>query len=146
MMAIFVFLGLFFGSKLSHADNTLTVVQNTAPIGKVRLAGDIAEDEKTPLIVAESSANQPAVADIGKTTYQGICVACHGSGIPNIPQLGDVADWTARIEQGNEILYDRAINGYTGASGMPMPAKGGNPALTDEEVKAAVDYIVINSQ
>ena len=67
-------------------------------------------------------------------------------GIPGIPQLGDTAAWAPRIEQGNDTLYQHAIAGYTGASGMPMPAKGGNPSLSDDAVKAAVDYIVTNSK
>ena len=47
----------------------------------------------------------------------------------------------AAIKKGIDVLYASAINGYTGELGM-MPAKGGNPALSDEEVKAAVDYII----
>ena len=81
----------------------------------------------------------------GKSTYDSICVACHGSGLPGIPQLGDGAAWAPRIEQGNDTLYKNAISGFTGSSGVPMPAKGGNPSLSDNDVKAAVDYMVTNS-
>ena len=68
---------------------------------------------------------------------------CHGIAAlaAMIPQTGDTAAWGARIDKGIDILYGNAINGYTGELGM-MPAKGGNPALSDEEVKAAVDYII----
>ena len=47
---------------------------------------------------------------------------------------------------GTALLYERAINGFTGASGMAMPAKGGNATLSDDQVKAAVDYMVSSSQ
>ena len=84
--------------------------------------------------------------DTGKTVYEGVCAACHGSGIPGIPQLGDAAAWTDRIKLGNETLYEHAIHGFTGNSGMPMPARGGKPDLSDDEVRAAVDYMITNSK
>ncbi|MFB3116896.1 MAG: cytochrome c5 family protein, partial [Gammaproteobacteria bacterium] len=122
---------------------TAEVMENTAPVAKVRIEGDEPEapvmEESTEMAAAEGD-------NAGKTTYDNICVACHGSGIPGIPQLGDAAAWVPRIEKGNDTLYDHAINGYTGSSGMPMPAKGGNPDLSDDDVKAAVDYMVTSSQ
>jgi cytochrome c5 len=83
--------------------------------------------------------------------FNSLCFTCHGSvdgkgGLPNIPQFGDKAAWADRIAQGKPLLYERALKGFTGASGIPMAPKGGNPNLTDEEVKAAVDFIVANSQ
>jgi len=92
--------------------------------------------------------NSLAAGDInaGKTVYDGVCAACHGSGIPGIPQFGDTTAWSARIKLGKETLYEHAIYGFKGNSGMPMPAKGGKPDLTDDEVKAAVDYLITNSQ
>ena len=61
--------------------------------------------------------------------------------LPGAPMLGDAADWGPRIAQGKDTLYKHALEGFTGAKGM-MPAKGGNAALTDEEVKSVVDYMV----
>ena len=87
----------------------------------------------------------PAESD-GKTVYEGLCAACHGSGIPGIPQVGDAAAWGARISKGNDTLYDHAINGFTGESGMTMQPKGGDGSLSDEEIRAAVDYMTSNSQ
>lgn len=82
----------------------------------------------------------------GKTVYDGLCAACHGSGIPGIPQVGDAAAWETRIAKGNDMLYDHALNGFTGDSGMTMPPKGGDTSLTVDEIKAAVDYMVSNSR
>ncbi|RYY90710.1 MAG: cytochrome c5 family protein, partial [Comamonadaceae bacterium] len=53
----------------------------------------------------------------------------------------DKADWGPRIAQGNDTLYEHAIKGFQGKKGV-MPAKGGNTALPDADVKAAVDYMV----
>lgn len=144
LMVTFMVLGAMFGGGDDiSASNTAAVMENTAPVAKVQIEGDEPEapamEESTEMAAAEEE-------HVGKTAYGSICVACHGSGIPGIPQLGDAAAWAPRIAQGNDILYERAINGYTGSSGMPMPAKGGNPSLSDDDVKAAVDYIVSSSQ
>lgn len=76
----------------------------------------------------------------GKKLYESACAACHGAGVAGAPKFGDKAAWEPRIKQGNATLYDHAIKGFQGKSGM-MPAKGGSSA-SDEEVKAAVDYMV----
>jgi len=65
--------------------------------------------------------------------------------VAGAPKPGDKADWGPRIAQGEETLYKHALEGYTGAKGM-MPARGGGAALKDEEVKAAVDYMVAQSR
>jgi cytochrome c5 len=81
----------------------------------------------------------------GKKVFEGLCKACHGAGLPGIPQFGDKTAWAPRIAQGKDTLYQHAIKGFTGVSGMMMPPKGGG-TNTDDEVKAAVDYMVSNSQ
>ena len=73
------------------------------------------------------------------------CVACHGAGIAGAPKLGDAADWGPRIAQGDALLLEHALKGFTGKKGM-MPAKGGFVTLSDAEVKAAIDYMVANSK
>jgi cytochrome c5 len=98
------------------------------------------------ILLGAFSANTYAAdtgGDPGQQTYDNLCVNCHGvSALASmIPQTGDADAWSPRISKGIEVLYDHAINGFTGNMGM-MPAKGGNPALSDEDVKAAVDYMV----
>ena len=77
----------------------------------------------------------------GSVVFNNLCTGCHTSGAGNAPTL-DKAHWTARIAQGKDTLYKHAIEGYTGPDGGVMPAKGGNPALTDEQVKATVDWML----
>ena len=77
----------------------------------------------------------------GPEVYQAVCSACHDSGVAGAPKTSNTDEWSARLsEQGKDKLYSRAINGYKG-----MPAKGGNPALSDQEVKNAVDHILSKS-
>lgn len=73
----------------------------------------------------------------GKAVYEKNCAACHAAGVMNAPKFGDKGAWGARIAQGKDTLYQHAIKGI-----RSMPAKGGNAALADAEVKAAVDHMV----
>lgn len=95
---------------------------------------------------AAAPAAEPAklAANVGKGIYDASCAACHGAGIAGAPKVGDKANWAPRIKQGDAVLYDHAIKGFMGKSGM-MPPKGGSTA-SDAEVKAAVDYMVAASK
>lgn len=79
-------------------------------------------------------------ADAGEKLFGSVCTTCHTAGLMGAPKLADKADWAPRIAQGKDTLYKHAISGYQGKSGV-MPAKGGSQA-SDDEVKAAVDYMV----
>lgn len=78
--------------------------------------------------------------ELGKSVYGKACALCHAAGVGGAPKPGDKADWGPRIAQGNDVLYKHATEGFTGQKGM-MPAKGGNAALSDDEVMAAVNYM-----
>ena len=78
-------------------------------------------------------------ADAGKNLYNSVCMGCHAAGIAGAPKFGDKTAWADRLKQGQPTLYEHAIKGYQGKAGM-MPAKGGSSA-SDDEVKAAVDYM-----
>ena len=79
----------------------------------------------------------------GEDVYNAACMACHASGIAGAPKLGDVAGWAERIAKGIETLHGSGINGLPGTG---MMAKGGCMNCSDEEVMAAVDYMVAGSQ
>ena len=95
---------------------------------------------------APAPAPAPAVAEntVGKGVYNKTCSMCHAAGVAGAPKPGDKADWGPRIAQGKDTLYKHAIEGFTGSKGM-MPARGAVPTLTDDEMKAAVDYMVDKS-
>lgn len=73
----------------------------------------------------------------GEQIYTSTCLACHGAGVLGAPKFGDKAAWGPRIAQGMDTLHTNSINGI-----RMMPPKGGNATLKDEDVKAAVDYMV----
>jgi cytochrome c5 len=88
---------------------------------------------------AAGAAAAPAAgaADAGKTTFEHVCTVCHSTGLAGAPKFGDKGAWAPRIATGKDKLYHAALNGLNA-----MPPKGGNPALSDADVKAAVDYMV----
>lgn len=87
----------------------------------------------------------PAANAVGESVYKKTCALCHSSGVAGAPIPGNKADWEPRIAQGKDILYKHAIEGFTGAKGM-MPARGGGTSLSDDEVKAGVDFMVSKLQ
>jgi cytochrome c5 len=77
----------------------------------------------------------------GSVIFGNLCTGCHTAGVAKAPKL-EKAAWTARIAQGAEVLHAHAIEGYNGPDGGVMPARGGNPSLSDEQVKATVDWML----
>lgn len=82
-----------------------------------------------------------AMAADGKAVFDGACFACHLTGAAGSPKFGDKAAWAPRIAQGMDVLKQHALNGYKGNSGF-MPAKGGRADLSDDDVAAAIEYMV----
>jgi cytochrome c5 len=111
-----------------------------APVGEVCLQGENCGGAPKPL--ASMGGNVAAVID-GEATYNMACMACHASGAAGAPVVGDVDSWSPRIAKGVEALHNSGINGIAGTG---MMAKGGRADLSDQEVMAAVDYMIENSQ
>lgn len=106
------------------------------PAGKVCLQGDSA--------CGAAVASVGGAAKSGEDVYSSSCLGCHAVGAGGAPKLGDAADWAARTAKGIDDVYANAINGFSDI-GM-MPAKGLCMSCSDDEVKAAVDYMVENSK
>jgi cytochrome c5 len=119
--------------------------QRMQPAGAV-YAGDTGAAAMAAAAEAARAAAGPQVAYDGTldgaVIYNTLCSACHGSGVAGAPKL-EKAAWTARVAQGTDTLFTHAIDGYQGAAGV-MPARGGNPALSDEQVRATVTWMIEN--
>lgn len=75
----------------------------------------------------------------GEMIYNNVCMACHATGAGGAPKLTS-AEWEPRLEKGMDAVIAQAINGFMGEAGL-MPAKGGRADLSDEQVKAAVEFM-----
>ena len=116
-----------------------------APAGAVYAgATGAAAQAAASAAAAAAAASQVAYGGTldGSVIYGNLCSGCHTSGAGGAPTL-DHAHWDARLAQGKDTLYKHSIEGFTGAAGV-MPAKGGNPALSVEQMHAVVDWMVDN--
>ncbi|GHU15479.1 cytochrome c-related lipoprotein [Betaproteobacteria bacterium] len=109
-------------------------------------AGETASEDAAAAVepVAAAEAVAPVAVAAGRdgaTVYNQVCRTCHEVGVAGAPKKGDKAAWAPRIATGKEALYTSALKGK-GA----MASKGGNPSLSDDEVKGAVDYLVSLAQ
>jgi len=107
-----------------------SVAQRIAPVGQVYLPGELAP------VVAENA--EPAAPRSGEQVYTASCNMCHGSGLAGAPISGNAEQWAPRIAKGKDTLYRHAIEGFNGA----MPARGTCSSCSDDELQAAVDYMI----
>jgi cytochrome c5 len=96
---------------------------------------------KTDTAAAATTGGSAAIPKDGAEVFQQTCSVCHGQGIAGAPKAGDRAAWAPRIAKGKAVLYQHALQGFQGTSGV-MPPKGGRVDLPDDLIKAAVDHMV----
>jgi cytochrome c5 len=155
MLAHFAIGSHVVGDNVGSASTPEAIAQRIAPVTTLALdpakgapvtaAPAAPTKAATPIVVTTAvpaaATAGAATASAGEGVYKTACFACHGAGIAGAPKAGEKAAWAPRIAQGKAALYDHAIHGYQGKAGV-MPPKGGNTALTDADVKSAVDYLV----
>ena len=133
------------GDFQEHADVYIDAVNaRLEPFGEVYMPGDDLT-AGGPQVAAMDAPEPVEAAMSGPQVFNDACIACHGTGIGGAPKFGAAADWEGRIEQGVDVLVQHAIEGYQGNTGF-MPPKGGRMDLSDEEVAAAVEYMVSEVQ
>ena len=130
LLVIVMVINLLLGVNASHIPDdpkaaAAKVEENLQPVAQV----SVAEVE-----------TGPHVDKSGEDVVKAVCSACHAVGAMGAPKIGDSASWGPRISQGYETLVKHAIAGI-----RMMPARGGNPELTDVEVARAVAYMANKS-
>lgn len=111
------------------------VAERIQPVAEVNVG-------EPPVVQAPAvDATEDTAGGAGEQIVTSVCAACHGAGLMQSPKLGSADDWAPRIEKGIDTLYNHAINGFN-----MMPAKGGRADLSDDDIKAAVDYMVSKAQ
>ena len=115
-----------FTSDADRATDDTSVAERVKPVAEVE--------------VAQSGGAATGGAINAEQIFTTSCAACHGTGALNSPKMGDKDAWGPRIAKGYETLVDHAINGFN-----MMPARGGNPDLSDEEVAHAVAFMANKS-
>jgi cytochrome c5 len=129
------------GNPMQKAETDARV----SPVGAV-FAGDTG---RAALAAAQDAAKKAAAAQVayggttdGKTIFGNLCTTCHANAATGAPVITDKGAWAPRVAQGLDTLVKHAIDGFQGKDGKLMPAKGGNQALTDAQVKATVEWMV----
>jgi|SRR5688572_3520388 len=138
----------FYGSRSMKGDPAMSdaaVAKRIAPAAKVTMDPNAPAPAPTtaPPAAAPAAAKAEPAAHAGKATYDATCSVCHAAGLAGAPKASDKAAWSARLKaaKGKAGLYASSIKGK-GA----MPAKGGNASLSDDAVKAAVDYMLATAK
>jgi len=102
------------------------IKERIAPVAQVRVAG-----------ASAAASGDAGGARSGDAVYNKFCAACHTSGVLGAPKLNDAADWEPRLAQGMDTVLKHAIEGYNA-----MPPKGTCNDCSDEEIQAAIDYMI----
>ena len=147
IMVVLILLGLYFNGRKVSDPNPIATART---IERIQHLGGVYAGE-TGAAAAAAAAKAAAVAAAaggapfggtldGSVIYQNLCSACHANGAGGAPAPTAVA-WAPRIAKGVDLLVKNAIEGFQGEAGI-MPARGGNGRLTDEQVKASVEYMV----
>ncbi len=108
----------------------MEIAERLKPVGEVCVEGQACATAAAPVASAEPRS--------GEEVYKAACSACHATATLNAPKPADMAAWQPRIDKGMEVLYANSINGFNGV----MPPRGACGNCSDDELKAAVDFMI----
>jgi cytochrome c5 len=112
-----------------------------APLLTLTLAG-CGDDRQAEAPALEMPMFQDDRLMAGRAVWMGTCRACHLLGVAGAPAVTNWPEWERRMAKGREALYTSALGGIPAEieGKYRMPPHGGNPRLSDDQVRQAVDY------
>ncbi|MGH8750193.1 MAG: c-type cytochrome [Burkholderiales bacterium] len=128
-----IFISQLVVGSFGSADKSDPAMAPEAVAKRLKPVGEVA-------MVDMASSGDAKVERSGEEVVKAVCAACHASGALNAPKTGDKLAWITRAKAGETVLVKNAINGI-----RQMPARGGNPGLSDNEVANAVAYMATQS-
>lgn len=126
LLAIFLIVQLVLGIQEKHVADTTSDAAMKATVDRIRPVATL----------SALDANAPRVEQSGQQVYDAVCASCHTAGALGAPKFDSKGDWAPRLSQGYETLVKHAVEGI-----RQMPARGGNPDLSDIEMGRAVAYL-----
>jgi disulfide bond formation protein DsbB len=97
--------------------------------------------------VPQATPTSAGDAAAGKTQFDTVCIACHGPGGVGVEGLGKPFTTSEFLLSVNDqellefVKTGRPVGHPDNTTGVDMPPKGGNPALTDEQLMDIIAYI-----
>ena len=108
--------------------------------GHVVIAGTPAAEQEQAQLAGGGTAPAAEAELGGEQLYQQVCASCHAQGLLNSPKPGDTAAWEPRYQKGLDTLVQHAVGGFN-----QMPPQGQAPGATEDNIKAAVVYMLEQS-
>lgn len=125
------------GEEAPEAAIVALADERIKPVGEVYIDGEAVAVAESDEPVQSTITTAAAEAPEGETIYKTACFSCHTTGLAGAPKYGSSDDWAPRLAQGMDLIYEHSLKGFNA-----MPPKGGFVNYSDDQVKAAVDYMV----
>ena len=125
-----------FGRVLASGDEKPDAAALARLDERIKPIGHAVTDPSKLLPATPKAAHAPLS---GEQVVTKVCSACHGTGMLGAPKIGDKGAWAARRSAAGGVdgLVASASKGKN-----QMPARGGDPELTDAELKAAIEQMI----
>lgn len=128
LLAVVLFMAAALISVVGHVAPDDNSRRQAAALERIKPVARVSFEQPKPAVAVKLS---------GAEVYNKVCAACHAAGTLGAPKVGDKAQWETRLAQGLDTLVTHSVSGL-----RAMPAKGGDPSLTEANLKDAIGYML----